>query len=83
MLHFAWVGAPSPISPFLPLLLFDGVVSFNHDAAFLGQFLSPAANLSLNEWVASNPDTARATASNPSSASGALFAYADANVRSP
>ncbi|KAJ6455611.1 hypothetical protein C8R47DRAFT_1250722 [Mycena vitilis] len=55
LLHFLFVGAPIPVSPFLLSTLFDGRNSaskFDHD--FLARFISPSS-LSLLKKIAATP----------------------------
>ncbi|KAI0682182.1 hypothetical protein BC835DRAFT_1311621 [Cytidiella melzeri] len=78
MLHLVWVGAPLPVSPFLPLLLLDGPASFDFDPIFLKDHISATALDGLRHWDSLRPDEVVPDGYlNPV---GALFMDANANV---
>lgn len=78
MLHFLWIGAPCPVSPFLVLLLFDGVKSFDTDIDFINNLISPTVSSSLTEWLSLPPNQAFSEESCPLAS--ILFDDVDANV---
>ena len=79
MLHFLWNGAPSPLSPFLALLVFDGIRSFNNDASFLQKLITPTVLHSIAEWESLPSDEPYTPSKYPSAA--ALFEDVSFNVR--
>ncbi|KAI0688355.1 hypothetical protein BC835DRAFT_1419206 [Cytidiella melzeri] len=56
MLHFLWIGAPLPITPFLPLLLLDRQASFNYDKSFINRHVSTSVTKGSRQWQSSSLD---------------------------
>lgn len=81
MLHFLYNGAPTPISPFLALLLLDGVRSFGNDPAFIEGLVSPTVSKCLVEWHELPLDEPFVEDAHPLAS--ALFTDVEVNVSSP
>ena len=78
MLHLLWNGAPAPVSPFLALMLLDGVDSFTYDKDFIDNLISPTVSRSLLEWHSLPENESFSSSHLPSAA--ALFDDVEANV---
>lgn len=81
MLHFLWIGAPCPVSPYLVLMLFDGIKSFDVDVDFVNNLISPTVSSSLAEWLSLPPNEAFSEELRPLAS--VLFGDADANISHP